>query len=100
VYDRWRKYRGSAAAISWVKEFWNARESYDYQKTRSVLGTSQAVARMERAVDALNALGVLELGERLPSVDEADPPGVNHGQEEGNDGPGPGPGPGPDERAV
>ena len=57
-------------AASWVREFWNAKESYEFAKTRSALATSAADKRMRAAVGHLERLGVVWLGRKMPTRDE------------------------------
>ena len=57
-------------AVSWVREFWNARDSYEYHKTRSCVGTAAAEKRMIAAVKELERLAVVWLGRKMPTLDE------------------------------
>jgi hypothetical protein len=50
--------RQSAEARSWVAAFWNAKESYDFNSTRSAVGIEQAFRRMVVATDELLKLEV------------------------------------------
>ena len=53
-----------------VKAFWDAREDYEYHKTRSCVGTANAERRMRDAVGELERLGVVWFGRKMPTLDE------------------------------
>lgn len=56
----------------WVREFWDARDAYQFSKTRSCVGTERAIKRMNHATDMLIGMGYFpeEKHYPMPTLDE------------------------------
>lgn len=78
MYDPFKRFREIPDALAWVKEFWSAKQSYEWSKTRSSVGISEATKRMKRAVDELMKLGFFppDRHDRMPTVSESE--GLRH----------------------
>ncbi len=74
VKPRFQVFIDTPGAKEWVREFWHARDSYEFYKTRSVTNTGRAEDRMNKAVDALCALGLFPEGvyRTIPTLDQMD----------------------------
>lgn len=58
-------------AKSWIKEFWNAKESWEFADSRgNSVDIEKTEKRMDHAVQALEDIGYLKPGMKMPTLDE------------------------------
>jgi hypothetical protein len=58
------------AAKSWLGEYYHARDSFEFYKTRSCVSAEKCWQRMLVAVREAERLGVIWRGQRMPTLDE------------------------------